>query len=176
MFSTLASGRQGEQPCVTDDFTVAPAAPVKLVFTTQPANAIAGATLAPVVLQIHDAYGNLETGDNSAVSLTIASGPKFGSFTGSSTTTVNALDGVATFQAIWRHGYRRELQDQSQRKRGRLEHYFDGVQGDVRWKAQKIHVTKKMERYRCGRVPGAKHDGAHWLVEYLIMRLIIHGL
>src|SRR5262249_6535167 len=48
----------------------------KLVFTTQPAGAIAGNPIAtePVV-QVEDAYGNLESGDNqSSISLTLTTG------------------------------------------------------------------------------------------------------
>ena len=49
-------------------------------------------------MTIEDSHGNVETGDDSAVTLSIASGP--GAFSGSSTTSVDALGGVATFSNL----------------------------------------------------------------------------
>ena len=66
----------------------------------QPSNTTAGAAITPAVtVKIEDQFGNLVTSDNTdTVTVGIASGP--GSFTGSSTTTVTASSGVATFSNL----------------------------------------------------------------------------
>ncbi len=70
----------------------------KLAFTAQPANAAAGAILAPVQVAIRDSLDNLCTGATNAVTLAIASGPVGGSLSG--TTTASAVRGVATFSRL----------------------------------------------------------------------------
>ncbi len=77
--------------------TVAPAAPVQLVFTTQPTGTAPNSRLAPVVVAIEDQFGNVEALDNTSVSLT-ATGP--GGFAAGSTTSVTAVSGVATFNNL----------------------------------------------------------------------------
>jgi hypothetical protein len=73
--------------------TVTAAAPTKLAFAQQPTNTTAGATISPAVtVQILDAYGNL-TSSTASVSLT-------GPATLSGTTTVNAVNGVASFSTL----------------------------------------------------------------------------
>ena len=69
-------------------------APSQLVITTQPSGAVSGAPLTtqPVV-QLRDAQNNLVSTATNAVTVTIASGS--GSISG--TTTVNAVNGVASF-------------------------------------------------------------------------------
>jgi len=81
-------------------FTIMPAAASQLVFTTQPADATAATTMAPVFVTIEDQYGNVETADNSAVNLAIASGPAGGVFTPASILSANAVNGVATFSVL----------------------------------------------------------------------------
>jgi hypothetical protein len=68
------------------------------VFTTQPAGATAGTafTTQPVV-SVTDDYGNVDTGYTGAVTLAITSGTGASGATLSGTTTVTAIDGVATF-------------------------------------------------------------------------------
>ena len=68
--------------------------PAKLVFTTPPANASAGAVL-PVAVSVEDASGMVVPNAYHSVSLTIASGPAGATLSGS--TTVMAVAGVATF-------------------------------------------------------------------------------
>ncbi len=81
--------------------TVTPATPDQLVFVQQPTNTMAGNEINPVVtVDIEDQYGNVLTSDDSALSLAIASGPTGGLFTHSSVTTVDAVDGVATFENL----------------------------------------------------------------------------
>src|SRR5207244_4178152 len=73
---------------------VSPAAAAKLVVTTQPSGATAGAAFGgqPVV-KVEDAYDNVVTRDGSSVTATLGSGS--GSLAG--TVTKAAVNGVATF-------------------------------------------------------------------------------
>ena len=74
-------------------FAVVPAAAASLAFTTQPTGGSINTALAAVVVSIEDSYGNLVSGDESNVSVSIASG--HGTLTG--TLTAAAVNGVATF-------------------------------------------------------------------------------
>ena len=71
--------------------------PSQLAFTTQPVNGTAGGALASVAVSVEDANGNVVATDTSSVSITISVG---GAFSGSSTTTVPASSGVATFSNL----------------------------------------------------------------------------
>jgi hypothetical protein len=89
------SATDGTLPAATSgSFTVNPAAASQLVFAQQPTNATAGVAVSPaLVVDVEDQFGNLvNDSDGIAVS---ASGP--GSFNEASTTTVSAVNGVATF-------------------------------------------------------------------------------
>lgn len=70
----------------------------KLLVTTQPANAAAGATLAPVVFTAEDDNGNVATGFTGAVTVAFAANGAGGTLLG--TATVNAVAGVATFSGL----------------------------------------------------------------------------
>jgi hypothetical protein len=74
------------------------AAATQLQFVQQPVDATAGATLAPVTVQVLDADGALVTGDHGSVTLAIATGPDGGKIVG--TVTVQAVNGVATFSHV----------------------------------------------------------------------------
>ena len=77
---------------------VSPAAASQVVFTQGPANGTAGQTLGTVQATIEDAYGNVETGDNSdQVTLGVGSGPST-QMGGTLTQTVQG--GVATFSNL----------------------------------------------------------------------------
>ena len=97
---TLSATDSGDTGATSNSFTVKPATADKLVFTAGPAGATAGATLAAVDVTIEDQFSNIETTDDSAVALSIATGPAGGVFTGGSTTTVDASDGVAKFSNL----------------------------------------------------------------------------
>src|SRR6184192_3360742 len=88
------------QPALTGatsaPFDITPGAATRLVFTTQPSNATAGATLTPAVrVTARDAQGNTATGFNGSV--TVALGANASGATLSGTTTATAVAGVATF-------------------------------------------------------------------------------
>ena len=75
-------------------FTVMATSPSKLAYLQEPTAAAGGATIAPAVtVVVEDKFGNLDTGDTSAVTLGVASGP--GTLSG--TLTENAVAGIATF-------------------------------------------------------------------------------
>ena len=75
---------------------IGPAA--RLMFLQQPMNTAIGATIGPVSVEIVDAAGNLVATANNPVTLGIQSGP--GTFVPGSITTVNAVNGVATFNNL----------------------------------------------------------------------------
>jgi hypothetical protein len=81
---------------ISGSFTTGPTD--TLAFTTEPAGAKAGKTLAPVVVEIQAAGNALQTSDTSAVTLAIESGPSGATLLG--TLTVNAVGGVATFNDL----------------------------------------------------------------------------
>jgi uncharacterized repeat protein (TIGR03803 family) len=78
----------------------APALPAThLVVSTQPSNAVAGATISPAVrVEVRDANGQVVVGNQSSVTLAIASGPS-GAVLGG-TLTVPVVNGVATFSNL----------------------------------------------------------------------------
>ncbi len=98
-FARAVDSKGHDSAPVSATFNITPAAPAKLVFTTEPVGTTAGSTLADVVVKIEDVHGNVETSDDSAVTLSIpAGGP--GPFDDSSTVTVDAVNGVATFSSV----------------------------------------------------------------------------
>jgi MYXO-CTERM domain-containing protein len=92
---TLVAGGSGLFLDTSVGFNVSAGAPARLAFHTPPSNTMAGAVLAPVRVQIQDVEGNLHTGSTVEVTLTLGSNP--GSATLAGTTTVVAVNGVATF-------------------------------------------------------------------------------
>ena len=71
----------------------------QLVFSVQPGNAAAGASLTPAVqVAVEDANGDVVTGDNSSVTLALGANPGNGTLAG--TLTMPAVDGVATFSNL----------------------------------------------------------------------------
>jgi hypothetical protein len=74
------------------------ASATKLVVTTQPANAVAGAALAPIVFTAQDGNGNVATGFTGSVTIAFASNTAGATLLG--TASVNAVAGVATFTGL----------------------------------------------------------------------------
>jgi hypothetical protein len=68
---TLAAAGGGLTGTTSSSFNITAAGANKLVFTTQPANTTAGATMATVVVQIQDIYGNAVAQSGTAVTLTL---------------------------------------------------------------------------------------------------------
>ncbi len=98
---TLTASTAGP-PIVTETsvaFTVSPGAAAALSFSSQPSNATAGAAFVPAVaVTALDAQGNVATGFAGAVTLAIGTNPAGGTLGG--TTTVGAVNGVATFNSV----------------------------------------------------------------------------
>jgi hypothetical protein len=88
--TSLTSGTSGS-------FSIVPGAPVNLVFTTQPGAANAGSAVPTTVVKVEDSLNNVITTSTDSVTLS-PNGP--GGFDPSSTTTVAAVNGVATFSNL----------------------------------------------------------------------------
>ena len=68
----------------------------QLVFVVQPTNVAAGTAISPsVVLQVEDTYGHVVTSDSSTVTVALGANASYGVVGG--TTSVQAVNGVATF-------------------------------------------------------------------------------
>ena len=96
---TLTASAAGLTGATSAAFTVAHAAPTLLVYLVQPSNALAGDALSPAVaIELQDAFGNRATTATNAVTLAFGANPGAGTLSG--TTTVNAVNGVATFANV----------------------------------------------------------------------------
>ena len=74
-------------------------APAKLAFIVQPSNAVAGAASTPAVqVAVQDAQGNTVTTATTSITLAIGINPASGTLSG--TTTVAAVNGIATFANV----------------------------------------------------------------------------
>ena len=78
--------------------TVSAAAAAKLAIARRQAPGRAGQTLSAVQVAVEDQYGNIVTSNTSTMSVTVSSGPA--GFASGSTTTVAAVNGVATFSKL----------------------------------------------------------------------------
>jgi hypothetical protein len=86
---------------ITGSATVAvnPAAADHLLFLQQPTDTAAGQTITPVLVEVVDAFGNVETSDNSdMITLSLGSNPGGGTLGGTLTMTVSG--GIATFSDL----------------------------------------------------------------------------
>jgi hypothetical protein len=72
--------------------------PTELAFAEQPTNTSAGSTISAVTVDIDNSNASVNTGANSDVTLSIASGPSGATLSG--TVTVQADDGIATFNNL----------------------------------------------------------------------------
>ena len=80
---------------------VGPAA--KLAFGVQPVNTATGATISPpITVKVEDANGNVVASSTASVTLAIGTNPGAGTLGG--TQTVNAVNGVATFNNVFING------------------------------------------------------------------------
>jgi hypothetical protein len=79
--------------------SVNPAAADHLLFLQQPTDTPAGQTINPVIVEVVDAFGNVETSDNSdTITLSIGANPSGGTLSG--TLTLSVVNGVATFSDL----------------------------------------------------------------------------
>lgn len=97
---TLQATASGLTSASSSAFNITPAALNSLVFTAQPVNLVAGATMPAVVVTARDAFANTVTTFTGNVALAFGSHPSGSTIGG--TDTVAAVAGVATFSALGR--------------------------------------------------------------------------
>ena len=82
----------------TGSLTVAPAGPAQLLITSAPPASVTAGSAFGLTVEVEDAFGNVDTTFEGPLSLTLSGDPGNGALQG--TTTVNAVDGVATFSGL----------------------------------------------------------------------------
>ncbi|PYO73699.1 MAG: hypothetical protein DMD67_15220, partial [Gemmatimonadetes bacterium] len=93
---TLTAAASAVSPATSAAFNVPSGAAAQLVFTVEPSNTTAGATITPAVqVTAEDALGNTATGFTGTVTVALEANPGGGTLSG--TTSVAAVNGVATF-------------------------------------------------------------------------------
>ena len=86
-------------PAASTGFAISASSATQLAIKQQPANSIAGSPSSPATtVAVEDTFGNIVTTDNSILTMTIHSGP--GGFDSSSTTQMQAVNGLATFSNL----------------------------------------------------------------------------
>jgi hypothetical protein len=96
---TLTGSSSGLAGATSAAFTVTPAAASRLVFSQQPSNATSTVAISPAVtVTVQDALGNTVTTSNASITMAIGTNPSGGILSG--TTTVSAVNGVATFSSL----------------------------------------------------------------------------
>lgn len=97
---TATDSNTGVTSAISGSITVNPGAATQLVVQPVTTPGTVGQAITPAITATaEDAFGNVATSDNDSVTLNVASGSP-GAFTSGSTTTVQAVDGVATFDNI----------------------------------------------------------------------------
>jgi hypothetical protein len=98
--SATATGLAG---ATSNTFTINSGAATQVVFTTDPVTTAAGQTMAAVVVQARDAFGNLDNTYVGDIALAISSNPGGGTLSGTTTATTGngkLVGGVATFNDL----------------------------------------------------------------------------
>ena len=93
---TLTASSGTLTAATSNAFDITAAAPYRVPITQQPSDIPAGGAITPAVtLALYDRYGNVATQATMPVSVSLGNNPSGGTLSG--TTTVTAVDGVATF-------------------------------------------------------------------------------
>lgn len=96
---TLIALGPNQATAISAPFNIVAGGAAKLAFGTQPTGAFIGAALAPAVtVKVLDAYDNVVTSATNSLSISLAANPNGGTLLG--TTTVSAVNGVATFSNL----------------------------------------------------------------------------
>src|SRR5207247_1253656 len=96
---TLTGSASGFAPVTSTAFDITPGTATQLAFTQQPTTTVAGAAISPgVQVTAVDAAGNAVTSFTGSVTVALGSNP--GGSTLSGTTTVAAVNGVASFSPL----------------------------------------------------------------------------
>jgi hypothetical protein len=96
-----ASSGRSLAPAVSEAFNISAGAPANLAFRASPSDSRSGIAfpIQPIV-EVQDQYNNLTTSFSGAVTLAIKSGTGTAGATLNGTTTVNAINGLATFSGL----------------------------------------------------------------------------
>src|SRR5881396_2490121 len=96
---TLTASATGFTPVTSTAFDIIPGTATQLAFTVQPSTTVAGAAISPAVqVTALDPAGNLVPGFTGSVTITLGNNP--GGSTLGGTTTVAAVNGVASFSTL----------------------------------------------------------------------------
>src|SRR4029077_15204525 len=96
---TLTGSATGLTGATSTAFNISAGAAAKLLFTVQPSNEVAGVAMTPAVqVAVSDDQGNTVTTATTSITLAIAANPASGTLSG--TTTVAAVNGIATFSNV----------------------------------------------------------------------------
>lgn len=96
---TFSATDTGMTNGTSNAITINPAAAAKLVFVQSPSSGSVGQTLAPSVsVAVEDQFGNVVTANRSTVTISVGSGSA--GFSAGSTTSVTAVNGIATFSNL----------------------------------------------------------------------------
>jgi fibronectin-binding autotransporter adhesin len=95
---TLTASDGTDAAATSQGFKIAPARPAKIVFVQQPQSAAAGSSIGTISVDVEDQFGNLETGFNSTVTLSLDSDSRRG--WSHHLASVRAVNGVATFEGL----------------------------------------------------------------------------
>ncbi|QRO02839.1 S8 family serine peptidase [Archangium violaceum] len=96
---TLRASATSLTSVVSGAFDVTPGIPYRAVITRQPTSVQAGAPITPAVqVTLHDQFGNVSTQATTPVVVSLGNNPSGATLGG--TTTVNAVNGVATFDSL----------------------------------------------------------------------------
>src|SRR5204863_1901220 len=96
---TLTGSASGFAPVTSTPFDITPGTATQLAFTQQPSTTVAGATISPAVqVRALDAAGNPVPGFTGSVTVALGTNPGGAMLSG--TTTVGAVNGVASFSPL----------------------------------------------------------------------------
>ncbi|HEY1683674.1 MAG TPA: choice-of-anchor tandem repeat GloVer-containing protein [Tepidisphaeraceae bacterium] len=92
---TLKASDGSLPPLISNSFSVTGD---QLVFATKPGDSVINTALAPITVSIEKADGSVDTSSNASITIAIDTGPAGGTMSG--ITTVNAVNGVVTFNNL----------------------------------------------------------------------------
>src|SRR5207237_482055 len=83
---TLTAASGALTGATSSGFNISPAAAAKLAFTVQPANVVAGVSIAPAVqVTVQDAFANTVTSSSASITVAIGTNPSSGTLSGATT-------------------------------------------------------------------------------------------
>jgi hypothetical protein len=96
---TLVASRVGLPDAASGSFAVTAGPPVALAYLVEPSTAVAGSHIAPPIqVAVVDGFGNTVTNSSATIDIQVANNPSGDTLAG--TTTVGAVQGIATFSGL----------------------------------------------------------------------------